>query len=274
MDVARYKPYSATKSHKLNYHALKRWNQRMWGFDGDNDVNALDHKLKSEGRYWSAKYAAFERHKNFKRTRIVAPKELLVNVSTDFVPLSDGQVPDGASVSAVEESWEDEVLRKTREFNMMTREQPYNGKAWLAFAEFQDKVASMQPQRGARLQTLEKKISILEKAAELNPNNEELLLSLMNAYQRRDSIDVLIGRWEKILMQNSGSYKLWSEFLRGVRGDFSRFKVTEIRKMYASAIHALFSACSKQHRQVLSCSYLCLVAYLCSLMLSEVPLCL
>ncbi|KAK3003604.1 hypothetical protein RJ639_019157, partial [Escallonia herrerae] len=244
MDIARYKHY---KSSELGYFRNFHRKQGNRGLEGDNDINALDVKLKSAGRYWSAKYAALERHKNFKRIRIVAPERpASMNVSADFIPVSDDQM----SASVVEESWEDEVLRRTREFNRLTRERPHDEKAWLDFAEFQDKVATMQPQKGARLQTLEKKISVLEKAAELNPENEQLLLALMSAYQSRDSTDMLLGRWEKILTQNSGSYKLWRQFLHVVQGEFSRFKVSELRKIYATAIRALSSACSKLYRQV------------------------
>ncbi|KAI3796903.1 hypothetical protein L1987_39590 [Smallanthus sonchifolius] len=251
MDIARYKLFHGTKSSMFNYNAFGALNTKYWEFDRDNDANSVDTKLKSEGRYWSAKYAALEHHKNFKRLRIVAPKDSPQEIATDFIPLSDETVLiDGQpKTSSLVESWEDEVLRKTKDFNKMTREQPYNDKIWLEFAEFQDKVESRQPQRGARLQTLEKKISILEKAAELNPDNEELLLALMSAYQRRDNNDVLIGRWEKLLTHHSGSYKLWKEYLRFVQGDFSRFKVSEVRKMFANAIQALSAACSKHHRQ-------------------------
>ncbi|KAL8246022.1 hypothetical protein R6Q59_007238 [Mikania micrantha] len=252
MDIARYKLFHGTKSSLFNYNAFHSSNTRRWEFDRDNDANSLDTKLKSEGRYWSAKYAALEHHKNFKRLRIVAPNGSSQETATDFIPLSDETtLIDGQpkNFSLVEESWEDEVLRKTKDFNKMTREKPYNVQIWLEFADFQDKVESRQPQRGARLQILEKKISILEKAAELNPDNEELLLALMNAYQRRDNSDVLIGRWEKLLTHHSGSYKLWMEFLRFVQGDFSRFKVSEVRKMFGNAIQALSAACRKHHRQ-------------------------
>ncbi|KAA8542919.1 hypothetical protein F0562_024071 [Nyssa sinensis] len=253
MDIARFKRHNFTNPSELNKQALYRWNWRSLFFDGDIDIDALDNKLKATGRYWSAKYTALERHKNLKRIRIVSPERSTTITPGDFIPLPDDQNSgDGGSISKdslVEESWEDLMLRKTREFNKMSREHPHDEKVWLAFAEFQDRVASMQPQKGARLQTLEKKISILEKATELNSDNEELLLCLMNAYRSRDSTDVLIGRWEKILMQHSGSYKLWKEFLRVVQGEFSRFKVSEMRKMYANAIQALSAACSKQHRQ-------------------------
>jgi hypothetical protein len=259
MDIPHYKPYNPLKLSGLDFRSSFRWNQRGSVFDRDGDVDALDSKLVSAGRYWSAKYTALERHKNLKRVRLLAPQK---STADEFIPLSDIQTfnegVDGSSVSGtsmIEESWEDEVLRKTREFNKLTREQPHNEKVWLAFAEFQDKVAGMQPQKGARLQTLEKKISILEKAAELNPDNEDLLLSLLKAYHSRDSTDVLLGRWEKILMHHQGSYKLWREFLRVVQGEFSRFKVSDMRKMYAHAIQALSAACSQHSRQVLTLTY-------------------
>ncbi|XP_008240390.1 PREDICTED: protein NRDE2 homolog [Prunus mume] len=256
MDVARYKPFAEVSG--SDFQGLYRWNQTGTTLDRDADVDALDGKLKSAGRYWSAKYMALERHTNLKRARILVPRDLAVTVSGDFIPLTDGRSSnegvDGddslSRTSVVEESWEDEVIRKTREFNKLTREQPHDEKVWLAFAEFQDRIADMQPQKGARLQTLEKKISILEKAAELNPDNEDLLLSLLKAYQSRDSSDVLISRWERILIQHSGSYKLWREFLRVFQGEFSRFKVSDMRKMYAHAIQALSAACRKHFRQV------------------------
>ncbi|XAR53137.1 hypothetical protein NMG60_11021558 [Bertholletia excelsa] len=256
MDVARYKLQNSMMSDKLNSGAFQL-KKRSSIFDGEIDIDALDNKLKAGGRYWSAKYFALERHRNLKRFRITVPKNLSLSSPEDFIPFSVDQISQGADdgslpgASTVEESWEDEVLRKTREFNKMSREHPCDEKVWIAFAEFQDKVASMQSQKGARLQTLEKKISILEKATELNPDNEELLLRLLNAYQSRDSSDVFIGRWEKILIQHSGNCKLWKEFLRVVQGEFSRFKVSDMRKLYANAIQALSAACSRLHRQVL-----------------------
>ncbi|CAA2938938.1 NRDE2 homolog isoform X1 [Olea europaea subsp. europaea] len=248
MDMARYKLYN---SKKISDHNYLLSNQRFGGLEGENEIDALGTTLRSGVRYWSAKYSALERHKNLKRVRIFGQRKPISSSGADYIPLLDEENTDlsflGATV--VEESWEDEVLRKTKEFNVLTREHPQDESIWLAFADFQDKVANMQPHKGARLQILEKKISILEKATELNPDSEDLLLSLMNAYRSRDSTDALIGRWQKILTQNSGSFKLWREFLHVVQGEFSRFKVSDVRKMYGNAIQAMAGACSKQHRQ-------------------------
>ncbi|KAJ4959907.1 hypothetical protein NE237_019817 [Protea cynaroides] len=254
MNVSRYKLHNSSKLSEFHTKALYRG--KIWDslVGGDEDIDALDSKLRSGGRYWSTKYSALERHKNFKRVRIFAPDKSLI-VPGEFIPLdetscesADGRSP--SRMDVIEESWEDEVLRKTREFNKMSRECPHDERVWLAFAEFQEKIVSRQPQKAARLQTLEKKISILEKATELNPDNEALLLCLLKAYQSRDSPEVLIERWQKILMQHSGSCNLWKGFLRVIRSDFSRFKVSDMRKMYANAIQALSATCTKLCRQV------------------------
>ncbi|OVA16559.1 RNA-processing protein [Macleaya cordata] len=248
MDVARYKLCNPTESSGFrNNYVLHQGRDSL--LNGEADTDSLDAKLRSGGRYWSMKYSALEHHKDFKRVKIVPTADM--SELSEFIPFGDN-VDDGSQEQSkpLEESWEDEVLRRTKEFNKMSRESPHDEKVWLAFAEFQDKVASKQPQKGARLQTLEKKISILEKAIELNPDNEELLLCLMKGYQRRDSNEVLTKRWERILMQHPGSYKLWKEFLRVIQGEFSRFKVSDMRKMYGHAIQALSSACAKLCRQV------------------------
>jgi hypothetical protein len=114
----------------------------------------------------------------------------------------------------------------------------------------QDKVASTQPQKAARLQTTERKISILENAVDLNPDNVELLLCLLKSYGERDNTETLLGKWEQTLTKHPDNCKLWKEYLHLCQGEFSRFKVPEIRKSYAYAVQALSAACMKLCRQV------------------------
>ncbi|CAN8258973.1 unnamed protein product [Cochlearia groenlandica] len=257
MNVPRYKLDNSQRGPGSGFVRSYLRNRPSSMFDAEIDIDSVEGRGKADTRYWYAKHAAMERNKNFKRIRLSASRDVVDLSFGDFIPLEEAEtvqeseeedvLPKDVMVGA---SWEDEVMNKTREFNRMTRERPHDEKEWLAFADFQDKVSSMQSQKGVRLQTLEKKISILEKAFELNPDSEELLLALLKAYRSRDSTDVLISRWEKALMQNSASYKLWREFLRVIQGEFSRFKVSEMRKMYSYAIQALSSASSKRHRQV------------------------
>lgn len=110
--------------------------------DVENDVDGLDLKLREGGRYFSTKYSTLERHKDFKHVRVVATVKSLA-VPGEFIPLiesaSSREQCNNESVTKIEieESWDDEVLRKTKEFNKMSREFPHDEKVWVAFAEFQ-----------------------------------------------------------------------------------------------------------------------------------------
>ena len=117
MNVPRYKPFNSTK---LSAHGLYGFNQRTSSFDRDGDIDALDINLKSNGRYWSAKTAALESHKNFKRLRLLAPKQTVVIASDDLIPFSETQVSGGGvdhgsvpRASLVEELRSEYALRMT-----------------------------------------------------------------------------------------------------------------------------------------------------------------
>ena len=87
------------------------------------------------------KYTALERHKGLKHVKIVNKKSSIV--PGEYIPLLELQSSpeNGSNLSStkgdVEESWEDEVVRRTRELNKMSRDFPHDEKVWLAFAEFQ-----------------------------------------------------------------------------------------------------------------------------------------
>lgn len=91
---------------------------------GEFDVDGLDGKLKFSGRYWFVKYLVMERYRNFRRIRIIVLKKYVRVLFDDFILLLDEDGNDNLflGVFIVEESWEDEVLRKIREFNKMIRE--------------------------------------------------------------------------------------------------------------------------------------------------------
>ncbi|KAG6498104.1 hypothetical protein ZIOFF_046013 [Zingiber officinale] len=250
MDIARYKTQNYGESTGTNFWALYHLRTSALDMNNEGDNDALGNKQKSQGRYYSAKFTMIERNKAFRNIKFV--NKISSVMPEDFLPLpeSHSSAENGPSVNnELEESWEDEMIRKTREFNRISRDRPNDEKVWLSFAEFQDKVASTLTKKAARLQMLEKKVSILEKAVEFNPNSEELLLCLLKTYLNRDTIDIAMEKWEKILIQHSDSCKLWKEFLLFCQGDFSQFKVSKIRKSYAHAIQALSAALDKQRRQ-------------------------
>ena len=100
MDIARYKPYNPLKLSGLHVRGLYWWNRSGSLLERDGDVDALDAKMKCAGRYWSGKYMALERHKSFKRIRLVAPESSPVSMQDEFIPLSETDA--GASHGAVD----------------------------------------------------------------------------------------------------------------------------------------------------------------------------
>lgn len=142
MDVARYKIHYQSNSSGAHLQGLHQWKQRNSALDAENDVDGLDPKLREGGRYFSTRYSNLERHKDFKRVLVVASVKSLVDPE-EFIPLSESPISpeqcnnESVAKLEIEESWDDEVLRKTKEFNKMSREFPHDEKVWIAFAEFQ-----------------------------------------------------------------------------------------------------------------------------------------
>jgi hypothetical protein len=112
--------------------------------DFDSDLDGMDNKVRAGGRYYSAKNAVFERNKGFKHLKIFKGNTSVM-LAEDFVPFDTQSLPvkSTAMEPELEESWEDEMLRRTREFNKMSRERPHDEKVWLAFAQFQVSLISM-----------------------------------------------------------------------------------------------------------------------------------
>jgi hypothetical protein len=109
-----------------------------WEEDGAN----MDEKIRAEGRYWSAKYASLDRRKDFKRVQIITPHSKSKSVkldlySGDFISLEGFSEEAEPNYILREESWEDYVIRKTKDFNQQTRERPQDESLWIAFVNFQ-----------------------------------------------------------------------------------------------------------------------------------------
>lgn len=142
MDVARYKIQNLWEAPNLHLQVLYRPQPRDSYLDTENDIDVLDSKSKTAGRYCSTKYSALERHKGFKRVKLISSEKNLA-VPSDFIPLVEPEVTherydsEIASKTEIEESWEDEMIRRTREFNKKTRDFPHDERVWMDFADFQ-----------------------------------------------------------------------------------------------------------------------------------------
>jgi hypothetical protein len=86
---------------------------------------------------------------------------------------------------------------------------------------------------------LEKKIAILEKAIELNPESEELCLALLHTTSRHWSPDRMLSAWQSAIAKHHHSPRLWKEYVLFRQSVFSAFTVSTTRSVYTDAIKTL-----------------------------------
>jgi hypothetical protein len=115
----------------------------------------------------------------------------------------------GAGGADVGESMEEALGRRTRAFNLRTRERPGDAEAWLAFAAFQHEFLRLQARR-ALPAVLEKKAAIL-----------------------------LRGLWEAAAARHAGDWRLWRAYLAHALADFAAFSVPAARAAHLAAARAL-----------------------------------
>lgn len=110
------------------------------------------------------------------------------------------------------ETREEELLRRTRELNSITREEPERLEVWKELVHHQDKRFSLS-KKSEMTQMSEKKVSILEKALGHHPGNSDLLLMLMKERGTIEPPEEHMKTWESVLRQNPGALPLWEEYL-------------------------------------------------------------
>lgn len=88
-------------------------------------------------------------------------------------------------------------------------------------------------------QAVDKKISVLEKALEEHPDSEDLLLLYLQTCKQRLDASVLVTKWEQVVRRHPGSARIWKEYIRFQRAQFSQFSVSAMRKVYLQALDAL-----------------------------------
>jgi hypothetical protein len=154
-------------------------------------------------RYFAEKSVLRERDRQLQRVRRLRKDLQLPPDPSGFVPFAlPPHVAEVVAASVKDQNFEEYQYERTREFNIRTRQEPHNVETWLEFVRFQDESLVLnrkvrvvrrpcQRARGeannspfvcARVRSqnvsgavVEKKIAILERALQFNPDSEVLL---------------------------------------------------------------------------------------------------
>ncbi|KAG0609755.1 hypothetical protein M758_7G011500 [Ceratodon purpureus] len=243
MDVARYFRQQIDGSEREGTMRRNAAHLDVPETDGDVQENKAY-------RYWSGEAMALETRRDFRRIRIhpLRPSATMINNHQKletFIPLGLKEIKKKREEEDEEEegeSWDDYIIRRTRELNTLTRERPDDENSWLEFAKFQDELVHMAQRKGVKQQAVEKKVSVLEKALEHHTQSLQLTLIYLEACSLRDTVPEMLAKWEKAVILQSGSYRFWKEFLLFVCSQFSLFSVSTVRAMYVRALGALTAA--------------------------------
>ena len=138
------------------------------------------------------------------------------------------------------ESLEDMLTRRTKEFNISTRERPEDVANWLNFVALQDEFLQVQSRRNVTAIT-EKKVAILIRALGHNPTSEQLLVTYLETIEDQVEPDKLQHLWEAVVSKHSAKVAIWRAYLLHKKSHFKSFQVASLRAAYVTALKSLSS---------------------------------
>ncbi|MFT7801827.1 protein NRDE2 homolog isoform X1 [Arapaima gigas] len=141
---------------------------------------------------------------------------------------------------------------RVEDFNRRLRENPSDIPTWLNFVHFQDELAAgpspfssfegdADRHKKSLKNTLEKKLSILERALESNPGSVELKLARLHLGRELWDPAVLLREWKQLVFLHPNNAELWRAYLLFIQGQFSTLTVSKVNAVYGKCLTTLAS---------------------------------
>lgn len=86
---------------------------------------------------------------------------------------------------------------------------------------------------------LEKKLAILERAIESNPNVVDLKLAKLKLCTEFWEPSILIKEWQKLVFLHPNNPGLWQKYLLFCQSQFSTFSVSKVHSLYGKCLSTL-----------------------------------
>ena len=215
-----------------------KWN------DGRSKLSKQQRQKRLAGklRYFTEKV----RHST---SEVIIPRKCIhsgLNAMSDFVKMES---PSSTKEGAEEDSLtaERSMSQLTGQYNQSLLEQPHDVGLWVEFLAFQDHLLEWGHLPGDRndhvarkKQVLtERKMAIYERALELNPLSEELLVGYMSSVREKWDTDTIIRKWKDLVFRQPNSPKLWMGYIHFCQTNFSSFTASSLTSLYAKCISTL-----------------------------------
>lgn len=141
---------------------------------------------------------------------------------------------------APESSEENEEVSKTEYFNKHLRENPHDIDSWLNFIDFQDEYSIWDfSQSSKKLQDValgEKKLSIVDKAIELNSTCIALKLKRLEVLRNISTPEDLEKEWKKLSFVHPNNPKIWKSYFKFLTTHVTHFTVSKTTKVYQKCL--------------------------------------
>ncbi|XP_074812210.1 LOW QUALITY PROTEIN: nuclear exosome regulator NRDE2 [Natator depressus] len=142
------------------------------------------------------------------------------------------------------------LMAKVEEYNRMVRENPRDVHTWMEFVSFQDEImrgpspyaikeGEQEIRRKSFKLILEKKLAILERAIESNPNDVDLKLAKLKLCTEFWEPSTLIKEWQKLVFLHPNNPLLWQKYLLFCQSQFSTFSVSKVHSLYGKCLSTL-----------------------------------
>eukprot|EP00210_Caulerpa_lentillifera_P005558 g5317.t1 len=186
-------------------------------------------------RYFSQKHVLQQRSKKFKRLRFLRVIPRLNPVQEEsYLPLDLDEED-----SVLLESLHEELLRKTRDFNIQLRTSPHDLELWKKFASFQDEIIQQTRRRISVIALAEKKLSILSGALIHHPKNEELLSMLIKLTAQVVAPVEAQEKFENLLLRLPSSLVIWTTYVDYLKSTFGEFYCEKLRGVYQGCMKGI-----------------------------------
>ncbi|XP_067848289.1 nuclear exosome regulator NRDE2 [Heptranchias perlo] len=144
-------------------------------------------------------------------------------------------------------------VAKVEKFNKMLREDPGDIQTWMEFVHFQDELmkgpnpytataAESEKRKRSRRVVLEKKLAILERAIESNPNNADLKVARLGLCKESWEPSSLVNEWKKVVFHHPNNTALWQRYLLFCQSQFSIFSASKVNGVYGKCLSTLAAA--------------------------------
>ncbi|ESO97991.1 hypothetical protein LOTGIDRAFT_143344 [Lottia gigantea] len=136
----------------------------------------------------------------------------------------------------------DENSERTAYYNKRLQSEPENVDLWLEFIHFQDKLFADENNRiesASTLAVIEKKLSILEKALEMNPSGLKLKFAQLEIGKTIWEEGKIDKEWETLLNRDPNNFAVWKQYLLRKQCELSKFQVSEVISLYSKCFQAI-----------------------------------